>query len=65
MYKEYINDLFVEGLGDIFFMKYFRFLNKNIHNKTLLDILIGIHIALYLTFLVIVGVVIFKLSFPL
>ena len=65
MIKEYVNDLFTEGLGDIFFMKYYRFIKKKIVNKRLLNFLIIVHIMFYLLFLIIVGIVIFKLSFPL
>lgn len=65
MLKEYIDDLFCEGLGDIFFMKYYHLLNRKVKNKTLREILIGIHIVFYLLFLIIVGIVIFKTSFPL
>ena len=65
MIKEHINDLFPEGLGDIFFMKYFKFLKKNIKNKSIKKILIGIHVVCYVIFLLIVAYIIFKLSFPL
>ena len=65
MYKEYIHDLYTEGLGDIFFMKYYRFLNKKISNKILKGILLGIHIFLYLLFLIIAGIILFKSSYPL
>ena len=65
MIKEHINDLFTEGLGDIFFMKYFKFLKKNIKNKSIKKILIGIHVVCYVIFLLIVAYIIFKLSFPL
>ena len=30
MIKEHIHDLFTEGLGDIFYMKYYRFIKKNV-----------------------------------
>lgn len=65
MLKEHIHDLFTEGLGDIFFMKYYNFLNKNIKNDTIKKILIGIHRVFYLIFLLAVAYLIFKLSFPL
>ena len=56
MIKEHLHDLYTEGLGDIFFMKYYNFINKRIKNKTLKEILVGIHIIVYL---------IFRLSWPL
>ena len=65
MKTKYIHDLFTEGLGDIFFMKYYRFLKKNIQNKTIKKILMGIHVACYLIFLLLVAYIMFKLSFPL
>ena len=65
MLKTHIHDLFTEGLGDIFFMKYYKFLKINIKNKTIKKILMGIHIVCYLIFLGIVAFVMFKLSFPL
>ena len=65
MLKEHIHDLFTEGLGDIFFMKYYNFLNNKIKNEFIKEILIGIHVIVYLTFLVAVGYLMFKLSFPL
>ena len=63
--NKYINDLFTEGLGDIFFMKYYNFLKKNIKNKAIKKILMGIHIVCYLIFLGIVAYIMFRLSFPL
>ncbi len=65
MLKEHIHDLFTEGLGDIFFMKYYRFLEKNIKNKYIKKILIEIHKAFYLIFLLMIIYIIFKLSWPL
>ena len=65
MHNKYIHDLFTEGLGDIFFMKYYNFLKKKVSNKFIKKILMGIHIVCYLLFLGIVAFVMFKLSFPL
>lgn len=65
MHNPYIRDLFTEGLGDLFFMKYYCFIKKKITNIVLQKILICIHIFVYLLFLLIIGFVIFKLSFPL
>ena len=65
MIKEYFNDLFYEGLGDIFYVKIFKFLDKNIKNSILKKILINIHRVIYLTFIALVAYVMFKLSFPL
>ena len=65
MYKEYIHDLFTEGLGDLFFMKYYLFIKKNIKNNIIKKILIVIHEVIYLIFLGIIVYIIFKLSFPL
>ena len=65
MYKEYIHDLFTEGLGDLFFMKYYLFIKKNIKNNIIKKILIVIHEVIYLIFLGIIAYIIFKLSFPL
>ncbi len=64
MVKEHIHDLFTEGLGDIFFMKYYKYLLK-IENKFIRNSLITIHVILYLAFLLIVGYIIFRFSFPL
>ncbi len=65
MLKEHISDLFTEGLGDIFYMKYYNFIMKNVKNKTIKKILIGIHRFIYIIFLLAVAYIIFKLSFPL
>lgn len=65
MIKEHINDLFTEGLGDIFYMKYYKFINKKIKNKSIKKILLGIHKVIYIIFMLIVAFVMFKLSFPL
>ena len=65
MLKEHINDLFTEGLGYIFFMKYYNFIKKNIKNKTIKKILIGIHIMVYLLFVLGVIYLMFRLSWPL
>ena len=65
MIKEHIHDLFTEGLGDIFYMKYYRFIKKNIENEIIKKILLGIHKVCYIIFLLVVAFVIFKLSFPL
>lgn len=65
MHNPYIRDLFTEGLGDLFFMKYYCFIKKKITNKLLQKILICIHVIIYLLFLLIIGFIIFKLSFPL
>ena len=65
MIKEYIHDLFTEGLGNIFFVPYYSFLKKNIKNKFLKEILLRIHVICYIVFIILVVYVIFKLSFPL
>jgi len=65
MLKEHIYDLYTEGLGDIFFMKYYHFLKKKIKNKTIREFLIGIHIIVYLLFVITIMYLIFKLSWPL
>ena len=65
MHNEYIHDLFTEGLGDIFFMKYYHFLRKKVKNNSLRKILTGIHIIVYLLFLIAFIIIIFKFSFPL
>ena len=65
MIKEYFSSLFTEGLGDIFFMKYYRYINENVHNELVKKLLIRIYAIIYLLFLVIVAITIFKLSFPL
>ena len=65
MLKEHIHDLFTEGLGDIFYMKYYKFLKKNIKNKTIKKILINIHKVVYLIFLLAVAYLIFRFSWPL
>ena len=65
MIKEHINDLFTEGLGDIFYMKLYNFIKKNIKNKPIKKILLGIHTVFYIIFIVLVVVIMFMLSFPL
>lgn len=65
MHNPYIHDLFTEGLGDIFFMKYYKFLKSKIKNKRLQNTLIYLHVIIYLFFLLMVAFIIFKLSFPL
>lgn len=65
MLKEHIHDLFTEGLGDIFFMKYYHFLDRKIKNKTIKSFLQSIHIIVYVIFLLGIGYLIFRLSFPL
>ncbi len=65
MHNEYLHDLFTEGLGDIFFMKYYRFLKKKIKNTFLQKILISIHVTCYILFLIIVGILLFKMNWPL
>ena len=65
MHNKYIHDLFTEGLGDIFFMKYYRFLKKKIKNNFIQKFLISIHVIFYIIFMFLVAFVIFKSSFPL
>ncbi len=65
MRKEYINDLFTEGLGDIFYMKMYNYLNQNIKSLRLLNILLSIHKFFYIIFLILVAIGIFLLSYPL
>ena len=65
MIKEHFHDLFTEGLGDIFYMKVYRFLDNKIKNSVVKEILISIHTIVYLSFLLAVAYLIFKLSFPL
>ena len=65
MIKEHIHDLFTEGLGDIFYMKYKKFVEKRVKNKTIKKILLRIHVVVYLFFLGVVAFIMFKLSFPL
>ena len=65
MHNPYIHDLFYEGLGDIFFVKYYKFLNNKIKNKIIRGILISIHIVFYLLFLGFIAIIFFKLSYPL
>ena len=65
MIKAYIHDLFTEGLGDIFFMKYYRFINENVSNKIIKKLLINVYAFVYILFLIVVAIIIFKLSFPL
>lgn len=65
MRKEYINDLFTEGLGDIFYMKMYNYLNQNIKSLKLLNILLIIHKFFYIIFLILVAIGIFLLSYPL
>ena len=64
MLKNHVRDLITEGLGDIFFMKYYNFINKNVKNDVLREVLIIIHTSLYIFFILGVTYLIFKLSFP-
>ena len=43
MFEQHIHDLFTEGLGDLFFMKYYNFLQRNIKNRGLLIFLVVLH----------------------
>ena len=65
MIKEHIRDLFTEGFGDIFYMKYARFLKKNIHNDAIKNVLLEIHQIFYIIFLIAVAYLIFRVSWPL
>lgn len=65
MHNPYIHDLFTEGFGNIFFMKYYNFVNKKIANKSIRKILIGIHTIIYLLFLILVGILLFITNYPL
>jgi len=65
MIKEHIHDLFTEGLGDIFFMKYYKFINRKIKNNKIKKLLIGVYALIYIVFLIVITVFIFRLSFPL
>lgn len=65
MIKEHIHDLFTEGLGDIFFMKYYKFINRKIKNNKIKKLLIGVYAFIYIVFLIAITVLIFRLSFPL
>ena len=65
MIKEYIHDLYTEGLGDIFYMKFYNFINKHVKSMVVKELLITIHTIFYLIFVLGIIYVIFKLSFPL
>lgn len=65
MLKEHINDLFTEGLGDIFYMKLYNYIKKNIKNKSIKKILLGIHKVFYIIFMLFVVYIMFILSYPL
>ena len=65
MVKEYIKDLFTEGLGDIFFMKYYKYVKSNVKNDKIKKLLIGTYAFFYIMFLIVIAIIIFKLSFPL
>ena len=65
MLKEHFHDLFTEGLGDIFYMKYYNFINKKIKNNVVKEILIIIHTLCYMAFIFCIIYFMFKLSFPL
>lgn len=65
MLKEYFRDLFTEGLGDIFFMKYYNYVSKNIQNNKVKKVLINVYAFVYIIFLIVIAALIFKLSFPL
>ena len=65
MIKKHFHDLFTEGLGYVFYMKYYNFINTHIKNEVIKEILIIIHTFVYLAFVFAVVYVIFKLSFPI
>lgn len=65
MLKEHIHDLFTEGLGDIFFMKYYNYVKENVKNKKIKKLLIGVYGFIYIIFLIVIAIIIFKLSFPI
>ena len=65
MLKEHIHDLYTEGLGDIFYMKFYKFINKNIKSSVVKELFITIYTIIYLIFILGIVYVIFKLSFPL
>ncbi len=65
MLKEHIHDLYTEGLGDIFYMKFYNFINKNIKSSVVKELFITIYTIIYLIFILGIVYVIFKLSFPL
>ena len=65
MYKLYFKDIFTEGLGDIFFMKYYRFLKSKIKSKILYNILLTVHVISYIMFIIFVLLLLFKISYPL
>ena len=65
MLKNHFKDLFTEGLGDIFYMKFYNYINNKIKSSVVKELIISIYSIVYLLFLISVVYVIFKLSFPL
>ena len=65
MFRRHIHDLFTEGLGDLFFMKYYNFLQKKVQNHFILHLLVAVHVVIYLAFLTLVGYWLFQISYPL
>ena len=65
MLKEHIHDLYTEGLGDIFYMKFYNYVNKHIKSDVVKELFITIYTIFYLLFILGIMYLIFKLSFPL
>ena len=65
MLKGYIHDLFTEGFGDIFFMKYYHLVKNSVKNTLIRKILIILYGFIYVIFLISIALIIFKLSFPI
>ena len=45
--KEHIHDLYTEGLGDIFYMKFYNFINKNIKSSVVKELFITIYTIIF------------------
>lgn len=65
MHNIYLREIFTEGLGNLFYMKYYSFLKKKVKNSLLQKILIIIHTIIYLLFISLIAFLLFKISFPL
>ena len=65
MLRLYIKDIFTEGLGDIFFMRNYNFLNRIVKNAILYKILLVLHVLIYLIFIALVMLILFKINYPL
>ena len=61
----YLKQLFEEGLGTTFYQKPKRIINNNLENPFIKKLLLSILQIIYILFLIICIIIIFKFNFPL